>query len=272
MNETVAHSRRPGAYTPQPGTIPARVIAYLRDQSAAGRQWVPAAELADHIGQPAVSPYLSIPMAHGALIRRAINGNRNVQEYALGDGTPQSKPADHEDDEPLKPISTTPTTSTIAGLWPGLATPPPDTRPAKVTGAEKAWASGAQKNHRGSTPEWGKHRGLPPLETMTTPKEKPMPKRKQTAPMQYADVDTMVITDDPITKQANTGGDKYSPLFDKMKVGQAVKCHPKDAPKVAGAMRKWVKDHRPGAMVRAVRRYPKDNMGRVWLLAPAKGK
>lgn len=260
-------------YTPQPGTIPARVIAYLRDQSAAGRQWVPAAELADHIGQPAVSPYLSIPMERGALIRRPINGNRNVQEYALGDGTPAPKPQDHEPDEPLKPIST-PVTTTIASLWPGLATPPPDTRPAKITGAEKAWASGAQKNHRGSTPEWGKRRGLPPMETMTKPEAPDVTKKSNptiSAP-EYADVDTMVITDDPITKQANTGGDKYSPLFDKMKVGQAVKCHPKDAPKVAGAMRKWVKDHRPGAMVRAVRRYPKDNMGRVWLLAPAKGK
>lgn len=260
-------------YAIQPGTIPARVAAYLQDQSAAGRDWVPGAELADHIGQESVLPYLTAALSHGAIKRRPGSIDRRQAEYSIGDGVSVPMPEDHEPDEPLKPLST-PATTTIAGLWPGLATPPPDTRPAKITGAEKAWASGAQKNHRGSTPEWGKRRGLPPMETMTKPEAPDVTKKSNptiSAP-EYADVDTMVITDDPITKQANTGGDKYSPLFDKMKVGQAVKCHPKDAPKVAGAMRKWVKDHRPGAMVRAVRRYPKDNMGRVWLLAPAKGK
>lgn len=98
------------------------------------------------------------------------------------------------------------------------------------------------------------------------------PRGKATVPAQYADIDTMVITDDPVSSRTATGGDKYSMLFGSMKLGQSIKCKPEDAPKVAGAMRKWVKDHRPGAMVRAVRRYPKDNMGRVWLLAPAKGK
>lgn len=263
------------AYTPQPGTIPAKVIAYLRSEASNnGRMWIPLAELEEVVDQTGLSPYLVIPIKHGVVQKRWLDGNRRLTEYALGDGKPLPTPEDHEPDEPLKPISTTPATSTIAALWPGLGTPPPDTRPAKITGAEKAWASGAQKNHRGSTPEWGKRRGLPPMETMTKPEAPDVTKKSNptiSAP-EYADVDTMVITDDPITKQANTGGDKYSPLFDKMKVGQAVKCHPKDAPKVAGAMRKWVKDHRPGAMVRAVRRYPKDNMGRVWLLAPAKGK
>lgn len=46
------------------------------------------------------------------------------------------------------------------------------------------------------------------------------------------------------------------------------KCTPMDAPRVAGAMRKWVKEQGTGAIVRAVRRYPADGLGRVWMLKP----
>ena len=215
-------------YTPQPGTIPAKVIAYMQAQARAGREWIPLAELETAVDQTGLSPYLVIPVKHGALQKRWLDGNRRLTEYAIGDGKSLPAPEDHEADEPTPTKESTPITPKPAP-WPPAGKPP------------------------------GEH-------PMTRPR------RKATTPAQYADIDTMVITDDPVTSRTATGGDKYSTLFDKMKVGQAVKCHPKDAPKVAGAMRKWVKDHRPGAMVRAVRRYPKDNMGRVWLLAPAKGK
>ena len=277
MSDSVARSQRTGAYIPQPGTIPAKVIAYLQEQAQLGRHWVPAAELADHIGQPAVSPYLATPMEHGALIRRSPTGNRNLQEYAIGDGVPLPRPADPEDDDkPIRissKVSTTPKTTTLAGLWPGLATPAPDTRPAAVIGAEKAWASGKQQNHRGSTPELGK-RLNPSPETMTKPEAPKVTKKKRKladGPVQYADIDAMVITDDPITGRTNTGGDKYSPLFAAMKLGQCIKCAPADAPKVGNALRKWRDTHHPGAIVRAVKHYPADSLGRVWLLA-AKAK
>lgn len=211
------------SYTPQPGTIPAKVLAYMRAQD---RQWIPLAELEAAVDQTGLSPYLVNPIKHGALQKRWLDGNRRLTEYAIGDGEPLPAPEDHEADEP---VARTPITPPKPAAWPPAGKPT------------------------------GEH-------PMTRPR------RKATAPAQYADIDTMVITDDPITKQTNTGGDKYSPLFAKMKPGQAIKCHPKDAPKVAGAMRKWVKDHLPGSLVRAVRRYPKDNMGRVWLLAPVKGK
>lgn len=213
------------AYTPQPGTIPAKVIAYLRSEASNnGRMWIPLAELEEVVDQTGLSPYLVIPIKHGVVQKRWLDGNRRLTEYALGDGKPLPTPEDHEPDEPVAryaPITLQP------AIWPPAPTTPGDTAVAP---------------------------------------------RKPVAGMEYADIDSMQITDDPITSRTNIGGDKYSPLFAKMKPGQSIKCHPKDAPKVAGAMRKWVKDHRPGAMVRAVRRYPKDNMGRVWLLAPAKGK
>ena len=97
------------------------------------------------------------------------------------------------------------------------------------------------------------------------------PRKKVTGPMEYADLDSMQITDDPITGRTQVAGDKYSPLFAKMRLGQSIKCQPADAPKVANALRKWREANNPQAVVRAVRKYPADGMGRVWLLAPAKG-
>lgn len=89
------------AYSPQPGTIPHRVVRYLQDQADLGRLWVPAAELAEHVGQPAVSPYLEAPIRHGALVRRSVKGNLRLREYALGDGKPLPGPEDLEPEEAL---------------------------------------------------------------------------------------------------------------------------------------------------------------------------
>lgn len=62
---------RKSGYIPLPRTIPARVVEYLHEQLAKGRQWVPGTELAEHIGQPVVGPYLVAPIRYGCLIRRA---------------------------------------------------------------------------------------------------------------------------------------------------------------------------------------------------------
>ena len=95
-------------------------------------------------------------------------------------------------------------------------------------------------------------------------------RKKATGPAEYADIDSMVITDDPITARTASSGDKYGPLFAKMKLGQSIKCRSEDAPKVGNALRKWRDANRPDAEVRAVRHYPGDNLGRVWLLEPVK--
>lgn len=212
-------------YAPQPGTIPAKVIAYMQAQARAGREWVSLAELETAVDQTGLSPYLVIPTKHGALQKRWLDGNRRLTEYAIGDGKPLPAPEDHEADEP---VARTPITPKPAP-WPPAGKPTGD-------------------------------------QPMTRPR------RKATAPAQYADIDTMVITDDPVTSRTATGGDKYSTLFASMKLGQSIKCKPEDAPKVGNALRKWRDIHHPDAEVRAVRYYPKDKLGRVWLLAPAKGK
>ena len=248
-------------YTPQPGTIPAKVIAYLREQASAGREWVPGAELADHIGQPAVSPYLLTPFNCGAIKRRPGSIDRRQTEYALGDGTPHPKP---EPDEPLNPPPEIPK---VASIWPGLATPPADTRSRLTIANEHAWASGKQPHRRGKTPDVGAKPGKPPTPTQGATPVKP---RKATGPAEYADIDSMQITDDPITPRTASSGDKYGPLFAKMKLGQSIKCRSEDAPKVGNALRKWRDANCPDADVRAVRHYPGDNMGRVWLLEPVK--
>lgn len=211
-------------YIPQPGTIPAKVLAYMQAQAHAGREWVSLAELETAVDQTGLSPYLVIPTKHGALQKRWLDGNRRLTEYAIGDGKPLPTPEDHEADEPAKPSPS-------------------------ITPKPAAW---------------------PPASTGDQPMTRP--RKKATVPAQYADIDTMVITDDPVTSKTATGGDKYSALFASMKLGQSIKCKSDDAPKVGNALRKWRDIHHPTAQVRAVRHYPADNLGRVWLLAGAKAQ
>ena len=110
------------SYTPQPGTIPARVIAYLHEQARVGRAWVPSAEVSEHVGQPAVSPYMEAALNHGAVRKRAVAQNKRLSEYSFGDGTPLPAPADMEADMPLRvePITPSPAQASPApreALW-----------------------------------------------------------------------------------------------------------------------------------------------------------
>lgn len=259
------------AYIPQPGTIPAKAIAYLQEQADVyGRRWISQAELEASIGQEGLSPYLLVPVARGALIKRRIASDKRLTEYALGDGTPERRPDDLEPDEPLNAVPKLPVIPAVpATPWSGLATPPADTRPKSVIAAEKAWATGKQQNHRGKIPEWGIRSGLPPIQAIPTKGAPTVSKRKMTTTPEYVDIESMQITDDPVTGNTNSGGDKYSALFSNLKLGQAIKCRSADAPKVGNALRKWRDERFPGAQVRAVSRYPKDGLGRVWLLPAA---
>lgn len=230
---------RSGAYTPQPGTIPHKVITYLQAQADLGRPWVPAAELAEHVGQSAVAPYLLAPMKHGAVKSRKKLDDLRLSEYALGDGKPLPVPKDHEPDEPLAPAPRTRRGAPRPPVWPATGKPtgqiqskePREEMPASSTPRRRGPAAGS---------------------------------------LVYADVQSMEITNDPIVPRTAGGGDKYGPIFARMIVGQSIKCAPDDAPKVANALRKWRDANHPAALVRAVRHYPADNLGRVWLLPPAK--
>lgn len=95
-------------YTPQPGTIPHRVIEFLK-QHPHGAEFS-GAEIADAIGHDgaALTVYLSNPVDRGALKvdkRVPPHGGHKVNYYSLGDGIPLPK-ADDDVDEPLhKPLS-----------------------------------------------------------------------------------------------------------------------------------------------------------------------
>lgn len=215
------------SYTPMPGTIPAKTINFLRDQAAIGRFWVSAAEIEDHVDQTPIGPYLERAVSSGVLRRQHMESDRRRSEYALGDGKPLPR-RPRERDEPLEP------------------------RPKPAKPAPLAWPPAT-----GAAPPTTNPPGEPPMATTA---------QRKMSSMEYADTTSMQITDDPITPRTNVGTDKYAPLFVQMKPGQAIKCQPGDAPKVANAMRKWAKENRAGCVVRAVRHYPADKLGRVWLL------
>lgn len=220
-----------GAYSPQPGTIPARVCDYLKAQAKAGRQWIPAVEIEDWLDQTPLSAYISRAVEAGLIRKRQMEFDRRCAEYSVGDGTPLPEPTDREPDEPLHDKPPTPRRVQAATPWPTSVAP-----------VEPAPKASAKRPRRG------------PAAGAKT----------------FADVDSMQITNDPIVPRTAGGGDKYGPIFARMIVGQSIKCAPDDAPKVATAMRKWAKETHPGTLVRAVRHYPVDNQGRVWLLPPAK--
>lgn len=253
-------------YTPQPGTLAHRIVEHLRAQPPGTTMTsVQLAEALDVDDSTYIIASLVAAVKHGVVHKDWQADNKRLLLWSLGDGTPQPKPDDHEPDEPL---NTAPMViPKFASLWPGLATAPADTRSRLTIANEHAWASGKQPHRRGKTPDVGAKPGKPPTPTQGATPVKP---RKATGPAEYADIDSMQITDDPITPRTASSGDKYGPLFAKMKLGQSIKCRSEDAPKVGNALRKWRDANCPDAEVRAVRHYPGDNMGRVWLLEPVK--
>lgn len=88
-------------YIPQPGTIPARVIAHL--ESLPPGTFVPTAELSEllDIQLYSVASSLAHPRSLGAVVSRHMASNRRALEWALGDGTPPAIQADDEPEEPL---------------------------------------------------------------------------------------------------------------------------------------------------------------------------
>lgn len=258
-------------YTPQPGTITARAVAHLKKQPPG--TVLTSAQLAEALhldDSKTIYPSMVTAVRHGIVHQDYKADDRRILLWSLGNGKSIDLIEDDEDDSgPLN--STPPEIPRVSSIWPGLATPPADTRSNHVIASERAWESGHQPPHRGKTPnvERRPNRATPPP-TGDTPV--PTTRKKGLAPMEYADIDSMQITNDPVIGRTNVAKDKYSALFERLKLGQSIKCQPADAPKVANAMRKWVKDNKIRAAVRAVRKYPADGLGRVWLLAnePAK--
>ncbi len=83
------------------------------------------------------------------------------------------------------------------------------------------------------------------------------------------DPSNMEITDDPIPEGRQLPPNKYVPIFEKMKMGQALKVPGRSVGSVCTAMRKWIEEKKLDAHIKATERYKDcpDGLGRVWLQA-----
>lgn len=90
-------------YTPQPGTIPAKVIEYLKGQPE-GHE-AAAVEICEAIGQDTINltPFLTTPEKHGLLKRSRKEGSR-AAFWSLGDGKPVAPPVDDEEEPDNHPV------------------------------------------------------------------------------------------------------------------------------------------------------------------------
>lgn len=95
-------------YQPQPGTIPHRVIAWLKAMEKAQpgkRVEVSSADLAEAMGvadSRDIHYYLRRARDAGAVVTKgSIRMGHHVVLWSLGDGTPVPKPHDYEPDRPL---------------------------------------------------------------------------------------------------------------------------------------------------------------------------
>jgi hypothetical protein len=84
-------------------------------------------------------------------------------------------------------------------------------------------------------------------------------------PSKHTDPSKLVICDDKIQPHKAPAGTKYTALFQKMKLGQAIKCHPGEMGRVSGAMRAYIRRASLNAKVLATKNYG-DGMSRVWLM------
>ena len=79
------------------------------------------------------------------------------------------------------------------------------------------------------------------------------------------DVSAMRITSDPVPPSFHRGRDKYGPLFEQLKPGQAVACKPAEVSAVAYALRKWLKAKSSECTVLSTSKFTADE-GRVWMM------
>lgn len=101
-------------YEPQPGTVAAKVLAYLRSQPAGTE--LANAPLAEAIGSDigGLGPYLAPAVAHGALVRRKSADSRLVY-WSLGNGIPPRADDDLDDDPPRRTVKPAATAATGNG-------------------------------------------------------------------------------------------------------------------------------------------------------------
>ena len=88
-------------YVPQPGTVPHRVITWLKLQPIGAE--FPSAVIAEELGiiPSHIPSSLEVPAKHGAIAKRKEGA---LIMWSLGNGVPQPKPADYEPDVPLEQL------------------------------------------------------------------------------------------------------------------------------------------------------------------------
>lgn len=118
----------------------------------------------------------------------------------------------------------------------------------------------------------------------TMPKDNaPKPPRKPAVakdPKKITDPSKLEIVDDPLPEKRSFSAEyKYDEVFEKLKIGQSLKCTTEETQRIANAMRSWIKrDQRKGVAVLSATNYrdPKTGAetgtGRVFLIAKKEEK
>ena len=85
----------------------------------------------------------------------------------------------------------------------------------------------------------------------------------------YAEVETLSIADDPLPSR-RVSPNKYHSIFNKLKVGQNIRCKPADVNRISNALRVHIQANniqRKGKPVRIVSQSASpDGIGRVWMI------
>jgi len=84
-------------------------------------------------------------------------------------------------------------------------------------------------------------------------------------PSKRTDVSGLQICKDPLPTHRASCGNKYAPIFEKLKHGEAVKCKPEDVNSVCNSLRKFIQMGGKTGSVKSMKDYG-DGFGRVWLL------
>lgn len=93
----------------------------------------------------------------------------------------------------------------------------------------------------------------------------PFPGAKVRSNTWHIGEDDLEICDDPVSTKRSYPS-KYEGIIKQMIPGQAIRCPPTQVNRVAGALRKYIIEHKWKANVKTTRDYG-DGYGRVWLLS-----
>lgn len=90
--------------------------------------------------------------------------------------------------------------------------------------------------------------------------------------MAITDPSLISICHDPLPVSRSAPDGKYTELFSKLQYGQCLRVPPGSAPRIATALKHYLRKNRSNATVRSVLRYDGDSegFGRVWLIEPEK--